>query len=348
MKFFLVCFLLTTMVFLTFGVESFKITDQWKFDDEIIGRLYYSSVDKDGHLVGVFYMTGPIMVTPQKVYKFAPRGQGPGELMDIRAMFWHGEDLAFVESSQKIKIFKKNEGAYKIKKNARLKGRVNLPIIQNGTSHKSYWFFAGLKVLNQTQSSYTISQLEILDEEGNVLHDPVVKEVLKKKAKLYHLMKHLLTKDNSQLYMMLENELKVYIISLETLKKVKEKNLEKPGFYQEIQEEFYKPGKGDMGNVMKNIENWRTSYSSIYQLVLEGNHIIVQIRTCSDKHKKFAMLYYNTRTYKLEKTIFTDDLLLGIRDGRYSFHANGDPGSDKEADIFIIKICTLEETNEKK
>jgi hypothetical protein len=52
-------------------------------------------------------------------------------------------------------------------------------------------------------------------------------------------------------------------------------------------------------------------------------------------------LFYNTKTFKLERTILINDRLLGIRDGKYYFYANGDPKYDEEADECIIKIYSF-------
>ena len=72
------------------------------------------------------------------------------------------------------------------------------------------------------------------------------------------------------------------------------------------------------------------------------------MRTCEAKLKKFALLFYNAENFKLERTIFTNDLLLGAKDGKYYFYANGDPGRDEEAEEFIIHIYSFGDKNEKK
>jgi hypothetical protein len=83
-------------------------------------------------------------------------------------------------------------------------------------------------------------------------------------------------------------------------------------------------------------------YSRINYVLVSGKSLVLQIRTCNDKMKKFALLFYNAETFKLENTVFTSDLLLGAKDGKFYFAAGGDPGRDHENDELVINICTLE------
>ncbi|MFC2156107.1 hypothetical protein ACFLRB_06435, partial [Acidobacteriota bacterium] len=147
-----------------------------------------------------------------------------------------------------------------------------------------------------------------------------------------------------------ENELKVHIISTKDLRVEKEVKLEIPGFYKKMPVDFYTFKKYDKPseNYQKDIEYWQTAYSRIQKVIIEDNFLILQMRTVSDQLKKFALLFYNAENFKLEKIIFSNDLLLGARDGKYYFYANGDPGRDEEAEDFIIHIYSFGDKNEKK
>jgi hypothetical protein len=86
--------------------------------------------------------------------------------------------------------------------------------------------------------------------------------------------------------------------------------------------------------------------SSITEAAVDGNWLVVQVRTCSAKEKKFALLLYNVENnFKLEKNVFTDDFLLDVKDGKYYCFANGDPGRDDDTDQCIINIYSWEKTN---
>jgi hypothetical protein len=94
-----------------------------------------------------------------------------------------------------------------------------------------------------------------------------------------------------------------------------------------------------------DVETWATGYSSITEAAVDGNWLVVQVRTCSTKEKKFALLFYNVENnFKLEKTVFTDDFLLDVKDGKYYCFANGDPGRDDDTDQCIINIYAWEKT----
>ena len=70
--------------------------------------------------------------------------------------------------------------------------------------------------------------------------------------------------------------------------------------------------------------------------------MVLQVRTCSKELKKFAMLFYNVDTLKLEKTVFTDGFFIGARDGKYYFYHNGNPGRDEGVDECIIDVYAFE------
>ncbi|MCP5105386.1 MAG: hypothetical protein GY950_18500 [bacterium] len=93
------------------GAEEFKQIDQWKHD-EVCGREFYSLIDHDNHVVAGFRFIGNRIISPGKLIKFAPYGQGPGDLTDSKAAYLYNSDLAIMENQQKIKIFTKKDGTY--------------------------------------------------------------------------------------------------------------------------------------------------------------------------------------------------------------------------------------------
>jgi hypothetical protein len=143
---------------------------------------------------------------------------------------------------------------------------------------------------------------------------------------------------------MIENELKVYVVSTKTLEIIKEVQLEIPPFYKKMPESFYawKEYK-DRSELPLDIEKWDMGYSSIQGIAVDGNYLVVQIRTPVEKMKKFALLFYNAETFKLERTVFLDDYLLDVKDGKYYCYANGNPGRDENTDECIINIYSFEE-----
>ncbi|MFC2155436.1 hypothetical protein ACFLRB_02965, partial [Acidobacteriota bacterium] len=108
---FLLCLLLTLSLTAS---DNFRIVNKWDHTNKTIGYLFYSLIDKDDHIVGTFFMSGNRLITPDKVINIVPKKQGPGDVMNIRALFHYQENIAFVETAEKIKIFKKEGGTYKI------------------------------------------------------------------------------------------------------------------------------------------------------------------------------------------------------------------------------------------
>ena len=156
----------------------------------------------------------------------------------------------------------------------------------------------------------------------------------------YHLAVH-----NSRIFLIVENELKVYEISPDKVAVIKETNLESPPFYKKMPGDFYSfkkynsPGR----ELSRDINYWRTSYSRITNIAVEDGYLVLQIRAFEDETKKFAMLFYNADTFKLEKTVFIDDYFIGAQDGKYYFFAHGNPGRDEDVDDLIINIYSMKE-----
>jgi hypothetical protein len=75
---------------------------------------------------------------------------------------------------------------------------------------------------------------------------------------------------------------------------------------------------------------------------VDGDYLVVQIRTCRDDMKKFALLFYSAKTFKLEKTVFLNDFLLGARAGKFYFFANGNPGRDEDTEEIVINVYAFE------
>ena len=96
-------------------------------------------------------------------------------------------------------------------------------------------------------------------------------------------------------------------------------------------------------NILNDIESWNMGYSKITNALVDGKYLIIQIRTCNTDLKKFALLFYNANNFKLEKTFFTDDFLMGVKNGKLYCFSNGDPGRDDDTDKCVINILEITE-----
>jgi hypothetical protein len=208
---------------------------------------------------------------------------------------------------------------------------------------KKKWFLAGENTLSQKGEKSEVSMIKIFSSAGKPVTN-LIKRVYNNFS-AYHRMDHFITHGKDRVFYMAENELKVYIICHDNLKVLREVNLDKPGFYKKMPDDYYafKRYENDQRGWDRDHQKWKTTYSRIMRVKREGNFLVIQIRAFGEKQKKFAVLFYNADTLKLEKTFATDDLFLGTLNGKYYFYAHGDPGFDEGTDDCIINIYAFKE-----
>ncbi|MGE5344111.1 MAG: hypothetical protein ACM3SY_21810 [Candidatus Omnitrophota bacterium] len=326
---------------------NFKRIDQWKHDD-MCGMHFYSFIDKDNNVIGVFYKGLNFIISRDKLVKFANWGEGPSELMGLEAFFEYKGDLAIVERADKMKIFTKKDGTYVWKETKWLKRGRYLHAVKNGIFFDNKFFLAGVEDAEYVpHKKYTDTYfLRVLDEKGNLLKQQIKKTVTGDFNWIN--IKHYITGyKKDRVFYLTEHEPKVTVISSKTLEIVKEIALEVPPFYKKMPKDFYiTKANISTAEFNRSLENWSMGYSKITNCCTTDKHLVLQIRTCNNKMKKFALLFYNAETFKLENTIFIDDFFLGYKDGKYYFFANGNPSIDDDTDDFIINIYAF--TPEKK
>jgi len=335
------------------AADNFKLINQWEHhNSELFGRVWDSQVDKDGHIICAFSMlTGGRLITSGKVIEFGPFGQGPGDIETLMCIIPFKSDIAIVERADKIKLFKKNKGTYVYKDIFWLK-RGKFPfIISDGIFVDNKWFLAGFAFLNYDPNILKSCYIKVFDQKGKPLKEMINKEYKKKDyKKMLYLMNYYIVGNDNRLFFLPENELKVTVISAKELAVKKEVKLEIPHFYKKMPDDFY--AWEDKNNEFKKktkltIEKWKAEYSRISKVLLEGDKLIVQIRTCNDKLKTYALLFYNANSFKLEKTFFFDDFLMGVNGGKYYFYSDGDPEDDDDTDQCIISIYDFATKKEK-
>jgi hypothetical protein len=320
------------------GAEGFSLVEQWHHDTEIFGHVRHSIVDTDNHIVGDFFKMPDQLISPQSVTAFAPRGQGPGDLMNSMALFPYRGDIAIVEMAGKIKVFRKKEGTYVWKKTVWLKRGRYAHIVRGGIFWANKWFLTGFNFLGMEKKTGRFALLTVYDEAGEHLKN-LLKVEYSGPNRLTELDYYIVGVDD-RVFFLAENELKVKVIAADALKVIKEAPLKVPEFYKKMPADFYifKRYDDPSENFSRDIEHWKTSYSRITGVVVDGNNLVLQVRTCRDKLKRFALLFYNIDNFKLERTVFIDDFLLGAREGKFYCYANGNPGWDEGADQCIINI----------
>ena len=340
--------ILILIIFSSFmmGLEELVLTDKWEHADEIPGRIQYSTIDKDGCPVACFFKIGNRLITRDKIVSIAPWGQGPDEVMNTCSIFPYKDgDLAITEDPGRIKIFKKETDNYKFKKSIWLKRGGTFHALHNTVFFDGKFFTAGLEILNYTQAEAEISSIKVYDEEGNFLKNLMIEKLPTKTFETRNIvdMRRYILNYKDKIYYLIENELKVSIVSGKNLVDEKKVELKKPDFYKKMPDDFFTVGKQGQSSIERslNIEHWLVSYSRITKTVVEKDWLIIQVRTCNPKLKRFSLLFYNAGNFNLEKTFFIDDLLLGAKDGKLYCYGDGDPGLDDEVVKTVIKIYSI-------
>jgi len=351
MKQFLTIILLYVLLFATplLGVKEFRPIQQWNHGDQGIYTVICDAlIDNDGHIVAAIGKVGLKLITPDRIVFFAPIGLGPSDIYMMSAMCNYKTDAAFIEMTQKVKIFTKKENTYKWKETKWLKQQYYPHIVHRALYFNDKWFLAGEKALEKDEKKKDKNQQEVIllkvyDTDGKPLAGLVNR--VYEKANAHYLMEYYLAGHKSSVFLIAENELNVYEISADGLKVVKETPLEIPAFYKKMPEDFYvfKKYDDDPLGFRRDYEYWKTSYFRIENISVEDDFLVIQIRMIQDPpHKKFALLFYNADNLKLEKTVFIDDYFIGSRNGKYYFYANGNPGRDENTDKCTINVYAFE------
>ncbi len=327
---------------------EFKRVGQWKHD-ELLTHDTFSFIDKDNNLVAAMGRGYSMVMTPNKITKFGFFGQAPNDLTLTRAGFFYKGDLAIVEQTDKIKVFTRKGENYVWKETKWLKRGIWAHIIREGLFYDGKFFISGMEgISDETGPLKTFykkySHLKVYAENGDSLKQ-LIQKSFDNPTFLIELKYHLAGYHSDRVFFMPANELKVSAISTNTLAVAKEVQLEAPSFYKKMPETFYAWDE----NIMKKgfgkhfvlFDEWEMGYSSVQEMVVDGNTLVVQIRTANPKMKKFALLFYNADSFKLEKTVFLDDYLLDVKDGKYYTYQNGNPGLDDDTEECIINIYSF-------
>ncbi|MCU0287446.1 MAG: hypothetical protein MUF15_13765 [Acidobacteria bacterium] len=330
------------------GMKEFRPIQQWNHGDQgIYTSIFDALIDNDEHVVIAQGKVGLKLITPEKVIFFAPIGQGPSDIYMMRAMCNYKTDAAFIEMTQKVKIFTKKDNTYKWKETKWLKQEYYSHSFKRALFINEKWFLAGEKDLakeekQKDEKKQQVNLLKVYDNNGKPLASLINRTYEKPNG--FYLMEYYLAGYKSNVFLMAENELKVYQFDVNSLIIIKETSLEVPSFYKKMPEDFYifKKYDDDPLGFNRDYEYWKVSYSRIENISVEDGYLVVQIRTFQDSQKKFALLFYNADNLKLEKTIFVNDYFLGSRNSKYYFYANGNPGRDEDTDKCIINIYAFD------
>ena len=336
------------MGLLLFSRQEFKRIEQWQHDRLMPGHLFDAVVDQDGDLITAFQKAGVKIANKNKIVDFGPFGQGPNDLDGFFALCFYKGDLAVEGMAGKLKIFHKKDGKYYWKQTIWKKFGKSHHFVEDGKFMGGKWFFSGYEEVPLSKTRVATYYIRIYEKNGKYIKSLIKKEFTKTDYVLNHLKDYHLEKYKNKLFFIPENVPVLKIISPESLEVMREVKLKMPEFYKIIPKDNYKPSKKHQmmkpREMVKTWVKWRTNYSRIERTAIDGNHLVLQIRTCAKDLKRYALLLYNLETFKLDRTAMTDDLLLAVKDGKYYLFENGHPGYDDDAGDFVINIHQFKET----
>ncbi|MBC7361465.1 MAG: hypothetical protein H5U06_04180 [Candidatus Aminicenantes bacterium] len=321
-----------------------KRVETWNFKQIYKGQIISSFFDSSGDLIITFGIQ-PVLLNKNNSIPFATFGQGPNEITHLYTLCKYNEDLALFEDVNKIKVFTKKGGTYLWKETLWLR-RDSLPFfLKSALFYKGYFFLAGMKILRfPAPDNMDTANLQIFEQHSNSPGKSIMLEVGIKPDRQYEIERFLLPYKDHVLYLK-QNEMKIHFISIDKLEVDKTIQLFTPTFYRSMPKNFYiwKDYKGNHREYLIDLETWAMSYSAITNVIIYKNdHLMVQIRTCSQENGKFAILLYDLKNnYQLEGLIFLNDLLLAERDGYIYCYKGGNPGLDDTAErneIIIYRI----------
>lgn len=319
--------------------EDFILVERWNFPEEIVtGYIWDAFVDNEGKLAVMFFRDGVKIISSDKVENLTRIGQGPGEIERWAAMFFSDPYLVIVENSGKLIYFKNNNGSYAYHKTNWLEVNYNFPFVKGAVFTHDKWYLAGFSSEEKQRLDRVRGYFLSVYESGKQTKRLFFKD-FKGAWRVYLLTAHIkLFRD--RIWMMLASEPEVLIFDPGEDVLEKKIHLKMPKFYRKIQ--GYIPFKRyALSKLRLDYEKWELSYSRIENFLINEKYLVVQIRTVDPKKKKFALIFFDSRSFVPVKTYFGYDLLLTEKDGHYYFFENGDPGFDEEVTCVSVKKYRL-------
>ncbi len=327
---------------------EFKRVAQWKHSP-VFTTDVYSFIDKDNHLVAALRNEHSVIITPKKITPFGYLKQPPARLTGISTAFFYNDDLAIVAQPDIINVFTRKGGTYVWKETKALQRGQSIHIIEEGLFYHGKFFISGLEALKiddnpKNRFLRRHFRLKVFAQNGTTLKNfcPVA---IDGPTLQFEIISHLAGYHSDRVFFLAANELKLSVISADTLAVSKEVQLKVPSFYKKMPKTFYRWERqyelATWEARLKYLQDCDRGYSAIEEMVVDHNRLILQMRTANPKLKKFALLIYNADSFKLETTVFLDDYLLDVKDGKYYTYQNGHPARDEGTDQCIINIYSF-------
>ena len=313
--------------------EDFNLKDIWEFPEQKLGSyIYDSDISPNGDVIFMGFKWWIVRVNKKGVSLLAPKGEGPGELKSPFNFFIKKNLIAAMETYGKISFFKIKKNSYEFQNSIFLRpsNQIKSSVFEcGGKFYVGGFLFASPGGLSKGYF------LTIYDKSGKPLNKTLLLD-FKRNSRIY-LSRTFIRRYKNRLFIILEFSPTIYWLNCGEEEIRGKIRLKMPDFYIPMKKLPESPGGAITKRSLQEIyENWETSYSRIEQIEMDGDYMILQIRTL--KKPKFALLFYDLKDFSLREVYFVDDRLLGVKNGTFYFFANGNPGFDEEADEFKIKV----------
>ena len=332
-----------SLFFLLFNVYardlSFKLEQTFEHDI-VFSRIFSDAVvDQDGDLIVSFGVPGCVIVTPEKLELVAKFGKGPGDLSGAFALNILDHQALVIEGYiGKTHVFKKQNGIYKWQRNE--VRELKKSFAPSDTLFlKKKWFVAAFNTdYDKKSNRFSVNYLQVYSDKGKFIKS-LIQESYEEPWSI-NLFYCFLVQYKNQVFFLSEDRFLLRIITGDDPQVTKTVKLEYPKFYKKMPKTFYHFPKRQMDrpqNYWKNMAVWKTGYSRICNVLVDGRWLIVQARTADEDSKLFGLLFYDADTFELKHTIMTNDLLLANKDGKLYFLRGGNPTwDDVEDTVFDI------------
>jgi len=323
--------------------DTFKLVEEWSHDMEALDRIGVTAVMPEGNLVTTFYKKGPVWLSRQRAQLVCLRGQGPDEIQDLFALCPHPEGIAMVELPSRIKIFKKSGDSFRCRRTLWLQRSRFYTTVSSVLFSRGKWFLAGYFLENFSRKYvYKKVFVKVYDNRGKYIKGLIRRTDYQPDQR--HLMDYYLVEGGGNILYLTEDKLRVTVIPREKLEVREVVELRAPEAYKPVPGDFYVFKRYDdaAAGMMRDLDKWKTGYSRIVCVGYDQDELVLQIRLPDSNKANFMVLFYDGGSFQPVGRIPTDDRLLGVRDGRFYFYADGDPRYEEAADRCRIKVCMRE------
>lgn len=317
--------------------SDYIMIDRWHFTDVFLtGYIWDAFIDADGDLALMTFRDGIHIISSSGVENITRLGQGPGDMQHWAAMFHENPYLINIENTGKLVYFKKDNNSYRYEKTSWLKYDFKYPYVKGALLRDGKWYLSGFSSSRGKRADHVGGYFLSIYENGKQIERLFYRDFKGVYRGPYLLRAHIRL-HGQHVWMMLASEPKINIIDATRDAQTREVSLRMPEFYKPIPD--YLPfERHPIDSMPKIYEKWELSYSRNETFLVNEKHLILQVRTVDPSMPKYALLFFSSKDFTLERTYFCNDRLLAEKDGYFYFFENGDPGFDEEVSCVSIKI----------